>query len=167
MMKEQYFSKISSFEHNFIMFSGADPSTLEYISNSNWLTMKITANLVPPGSPLVNFSASYASFTESNELLNIIILPVKCDFTQNFGTTEPCQRPDLETECTTVDRCIYNELLCDGVDACGDNTDESEEPPANCEATGTDSSAGETTARWLIRSYGLHIVNSSMNLPYI
>lgn len=108
-----------------IICPGDDPSTLEYFSTTNWLTMKITANnLVPPdGNLLVNFSASYASFT-----------------------AKPCQRPDLETECTTVDRCIYNELLCDGVDACGDNTDESEEPPANCEPSATDSPSGSSGA---------------------
>lgn len=101
---------------------GTNASTLEYISTGNWMTMRIVANVVGGVPPQVNFSASYASFT-----------------------AKPCVRPDLETECTTVNRCIYNELLCDKVDACGDNSDESEQPPSNCVATTAATSTAAAT----------------------
>nr|XP_039261962.1 uncharacterized protein LOC120338093 [Styela clava] len=93
---------------------GTSISSLEYLSTGNWMTLKIQANVVGTGIPKVNFSASYSAFT-----------------------AKPCKFSAQETNCSTLNRCIYNELLCDGVDGCGDNTDESTDPPANCNATTT------------------------------
>lgn len=47
-------------------------------------------------------------------------------------------------ECDTVDRCIFQDLACDGVDSCGDNTDENPGFPANCTAVTTTSNNGSS-----------------------
>jgi len=88
----------------------------EFLSTSFYLTLKLNVAAGGITPPLANFSGYWVSYTD------------------NFT---PCFDPSLQMTCSNA-RCIYQELQCDGLDSCGDNTDESTDPPQSCASTTTE-----------------------------
>lgn len=50
---------------------------------------------------------------------------------------DPCEDPSIELMCNNG-RCVYQILQCDGLDSCGDGTDELTTAPSFCDGTMSD-----------------------------
>ncbi|XP_076823371.1 uncharacterized protein LOC143469522 [Clavelina lepadiformis] len=100
-----------------------DVVSTEYLSADFWMTLKLQVSSISDRRT-ANFSGFYLGYTDDRD---------------------PCVDPSLEMRCNN-DRCIYQELECDGLDSCGDNTDESTGSPSFCNGTTTTTTTATTVA---------------------
>nr|XP_018670160.2 uncharacterized protein LOC101242230 isoform X1 [Ciona intestinalis] len=85
----------------------------EFVSTSFWMTLKLVVTRIS-APPTANFTGFWNGFTPDR--------------------SSPCSQPTEELLCANG-RCVFNVLNCDGIDSCGDNTDEGTGPPTFCNQT--------------------------------